>query len=53
MQMNLWLIEMNNRDPDPTIALDINNVQLYYDLKTNPLFYAKSLAGFKIENNSY
>ncbi|MDD4698987.1 MAG: YheC/YheD family protein [Oscillospiraceae bacterium] len=43
----VWLIEINNRDPDPTIALDINDVKLYYELKTNPLFYAKALAGFK------
>ena len=42
----IWLIEINNRDPDPTIALDINDVKLYCDLKTNPLFYAKALAGF-------
>ena len=42
----LWLIEINNRDPDPTIALDIHDEQLYYTLKTDPLFYAKSLAGF-------
>ena len=48
----LWLIEINNRDPDPTIALDINDEQLYYNLKTTPLFYAKSLAGFKIEDAS-
>lgn len=48
----LWLIEINNRDPDPTIALDINDRELYYDLKTNPLFYAKALAGFKI-NDGY
>ena len=43
---SIWLIEINNRDPDPTIALDINDVKLYCDLKTNPLFYAKALAGF-------
>ncbi|MBP2653559.1 MAG: hypothetical protein H6Q73_1128 [Firmicutes bacterium] len=42
----LWLIEINNRDPDPKIALDIHDEQLYHILKTSPLFYAKSLAGF-------
>jgi carbamoylphosphate synthase large subunit len=45
----LWLIEINNRDPDPGIALDIHNTQLYYALKTGPLFYAKYLAGFAAE----
>lgn len=45
--MNIWLIEINNRDPDPTIALDVNDMELYYSLKTSPLFYAKYLAGFK------
>lgn len=45
----LWLIEINNRDPDPTIALDIHDHQLYHDLKTGPLFYAKFLAGFKTD----
>lgn len=45
-QGRLWLIEINNRDPDPRIALDIHDVQLYYSLKTGPLFYAKYLAGF-------
>lgn len=45
-QRHLWLIEINNRDPDPKIALDIHDKQLYHTLKTSPLFYAKSLAGF-------
>lgn len=45
-QGQLWLIEINNRDPDPRFALDIHDEQLYLTLKTSPLFYAKSLAGF-------
>lgn len=45
-QGRLWLIEINNRDPDPSIALDVRDVQLYYTLKSGPLFYAKYLAGF-------
>lgn len=45
-QGNLWLIEINNRDPDLTIALDINDEELYHTLKADQLFYAKSLAGF-------
>lgn len=51
-QGRLWLIEINNRDPDPSIALDIHDTSLYYDLKTGPLFYAKFLAGFKAMNDS-
>lgn len=43
----LWLIEINNRDPDPTIALNIKDRQLYYDLKAGRLYYAKALAGFE------
>jgi len=42
----IWLIEVNNRDPDPSIALDIHDKKLYYSLKTGILYYAKSLAGF-------
>lgn len=47
-QGGLWLIEINNRDPDLTIALDINDEQLYRTLKTDQLSYAKSLAGFAV-----
>lgn len=42
----VWLIEVNNRDPDPTIALDIHDEKLYYTLMTGPMRYAKALAGF-------
>ncbi len=45
-QLRLWLIEINNRDPDPGIALDINDQKLFQTLQTTPLFYAKYLAGF-------
>lgn len=48
-QGRLWLIEINNRNPDPGIALDIPDLQLYYTLRTGPLLYAKFLAGFKEE----
>lgn len=43
---DFWLIEINNRCPDPTIALDIKDRVLYYKLKSNPLLYAKFLAGY-------
>jgi glutathione synthase/RimK-type ligase-like ATP-grasp enzyme len=42
----LWLFEINNRDPDPGIALDINDRQLYQKIMAGPLYYAKYLAGF-------
>lgn len=42
----LWLFEVNNRDPDPTLALNLGDRALYRRLKTGPLFYARSLAGF-------
>ena len=43
---NLWIIEINNRSPDMTIALDADDYQLYYKVKTAPLNYAKWLSGF-------
>lgn len=43
---NLWVIEINNRNPDMTIALDAEDFQLYYNIKAAPLHYAKWLAGF-------
>jgi hypothetical protein len=42
---NLWLIEINNRSPDMTIALDADDYQLYYKIKSAPLHYAKWLSG--------
>ncbi|WHY78258.1 YheC/YheD family protein [Neobacillus sp. WH10] len=43
---HLWVIEINNRNPDMTIALDANDFQLYYKTKSAPFHYAKWLAGF-------
>ena len=45
----IWLIEINNWYPDPTIAFDANDSLLYYQVKANPLKYAKWLAGFRRE----
>lgn len=45
-EKNLWVIEINNRSPDMTIALDANDPELYYRIKASPLHYAKWLAGF-------
>lgn len=46
-ERNLWVIEINNRTPDMTIALDAEDYQLYYKIKSAPLHYAKWLAGFR------
>lgn len=43
----LWLFEANNRDPDPTLALDLGDSVLYRRLKCGPLLYARALAGFQ------
>lgn len=43
---NLWIIEINHRSPDMTIALDAKDRQLYYKVKSAPLHYAKWLSGF-------
>lgn len=45
----LWLIEINNRDPSPQYALDLDDKPLYGTIKTSPLLYAKALAGFDIQ----
>lgn len=50
---HLWLIEMNTRDPDPTIALDINDRLMFLKVKSAPLFYAKYLSGFNSKGGSY
>lgn len=46
---HLWIIEINNRDPDPTIALDAGDTQLYRRLCLTPLYYAKALSGFSTD----
>lgn len=45
---HIWLIEINNRDPCMVYALDIDDEELYYKLKINPMYYAKALANFKL-----
>lgn len=42
----MWLIEINTRDPDPTIALDVKDRFMYLKIKSAPLFYGKYLSGF-------
>lgn len=45
--LRLWVIEVNMRDPDATIALDVNDRDLYDRLKINPLIYGSFLGGFR------
>lgn len=44
---HLWVIEVNNRNPNAGTEQFTNNMELFYQTKTTPLFYAKVLAGFK------
>ena len=46
---NVWIIEMNNMNPSPMIALDIGDRQMFYQIKRMNLLYAKRLAGFPEE----
>lgn len=43
----LKILSMNSYNPDFKIALKIKERVLFYNIKSMPLFYAKSLAGFK------
>ncbi len=43
---NIWIIELNNQDPNHTIAIDAGNKQLFYETKKMNMLYAKNLAGF-------
>lgn len=42
----VWIIEINNLNPSPLFALDINDRQLFYQIKRLNMLYAKRLAGF-------
>jgi hypothetical protein len=45
--LRLWLIEINSLCPDPKAALTVNDIELYKDLLSTPLFYARFLSGFR------
>jgi YheC/D like ATP-grasp len=45
-QRRMWIIEMNNLNPSPLFALDINDRPLFYRIKLLNMLYAKRLAGF-------
>ena len=42
----MWLIEVNNLDPNHTIAVDAGDRQLFYKVRRANMMYAKYLAGF-------
>lgn len=46
----VWIIEINNLNPSPLFALDINDRQLFYQIKRLNMLYAKRLAGFPEDN---
>jgi hypothetical protein len=46
VEKKLWIIEINNLNPDPLIALDVNSRQIFYQIKLMNMLYAKKLAGF-------
>lgn len=43
----LWLLEVNSRELDVAMALNINDPMMYYKARTMPLYYCKALAGFE------
>ena len=43
---HIWIIEVNNKDPNHTIALDANEKNMFYSIKKANMLYAKRLAGF-------
>lgn len=43
----IWIIEINNRDPNHTIAIDAKNKQIFYKSKLTTMLYAKRLCGFR------
>ena len=42
----LWILEINNFDPNHTIAIDAGERDLFYQIKRLNMMYAKRLAGF-------
>ncbi|MCM3629725.1 YheC/YheD family protein [Paenibacillus glycanilyticus] len=45
-QNKLWIIEVNHNDPNPTIALDAGEKQMFHQTIKANMLYAKKLAGF-------
>lgn len=47
-----WILEINNKDPNHTIAIDAGNRQLFYRTRKENMLYAKYLAGFEEEDRT-
>lgn len=43
----IWIIEINNKDPNHTILIDAGNRPLFYYAKRLNMLYARYLSGFK------
>ena len=48
-KQQIWIIEINNRDPNHTIAIDAGSRKIFYQVKLANMLYAKKLAGFAKE----
>ncbi len=46
---HIWIIEINNIDPNHTIAIDAKDRQMFYRARFLNMLYAKRLAGFPWE----
>ena len=46
-QLNVWVLEANKRHYH-TVPLWVNDVQTFYNTKSNPIKYAAAIAGFKV-----
>jgi glutathione synthase/RimK-type ligase-like ATP-grasp enzyme len=46
---HIWIIEINNIDPNHTIAIDAKDRQMFYRARLLNMLYAKRLAGFPKE----
>jgi hypothetical protein len=43
---DIWIIEINNLDPNHTIAIDAKDKQMFYQARLMNMLFAKRLAGF-------
>jgi len=43
----IWILEIQHNNPDPTLALDADDPQVYHTILLHHLLYLKGLAGFE------
>lgn len=46
---HIWILEVNNIDPNHTIAIDAKDRQMFYRARLHNMLYARRLAGFQKE----